>query len=103
MKTQENPKELQWNDILTVEDSLQQAHVFLNGFSNRPCHSDSYMTVVDFAALDAWLKTEPFTLEVLQYCVEYWQTNENMQPPLKIVSASVARHFKLKQFGKWAN
>ena len=40
-------KQFSHGDLMTVEDSLQEASVFLNGISVGACHSDSYMTVVD--------------------------------------------------------
>lgn len=87
----------EWAEIMEVEDSLQGADVFYNGFTGRRnCHSDSYGTCVDFAKLDAWLEAtktgdKAFSPDRLRQCVTYWQTNANMQPPLRIVAAIAAR------------
>ena len=80
--------------IMEVEDSLQMSHVFKNGFTNQPCHADSYRTLVDFVALDKWFKSQSFPPEILSHCLEYWTTNENMQPPLKLVASTVERLLK---------
>ena len=80
-----------FDDILAVEDSLQEGSVFLNGISGKPCHSDSYMTVVDFNKLNEWFAKGLFTKEQLLPCIDYWKTNANMQPPLRLVALTLAR------------
>lgn len=79
---------------MEIEDHLQANHVFKNGFSGQPCHSDSYMTLVDFAALDAAFAKSEFSAENWKYACEYWNTNENMQPPLRLVGLTIARKLK---------
>lgn len=81
--------------FLDIEDFLQNKNVFLNGISNKPCHSDSYMTVVDYNALDDVLQNNPFTLESWEKAIHEWLTNTNMQPPLKLVGLASKRFFKL--------
>ena len=83
--------EFDWSTICKLEDSLQEAHIFLNGIRGTPCHSDSYMTVVDFVALDKWMAEQKFEREALEFCVNYWLTNENMQPPLRLVAMTIQR------------
>ena len=84
-------KEYSWDTIMGVEDALQDAKVFVSGINGRTCHSDSYMTVVDFAALDTWMRARAFDKPTLEYCINYWLTNENMQPPLKLAALSIKR------------
>lgn len=83
--------EFDFDNWMEVEDSLQESHVFLNGIRGTPCHSDSYMTVVSFDALWEWYKTQTFSKELLQSCVNYWSTNPNMQPPLRMVAKFLER------------
>jgi hypothetical protein len=85
---------LTFDQIMEVEDSLQEAGVFYNGIRGKghTCHSDSYMTCVDFEELDKWMARKLFKVKQLEYCVEYWKTNPNMQPPLRIVASTVARN-----------
>jgi hypothetical protein len=85
-------KEYSYSDIMVVEDSLQEAQVFLNAIRGTPCHSDSYMTVVDFVALGKWIKSQVFDRDHLQSCIDYWTTNLNMQPPLRLVGFTLNLH-----------
>ena len=78
-----------------IEDYLQSKNVFLNGITNKPAHSDSYMTIVDYNNLDEVLQDNPYNLSSWKEAIEYWLTNENMQPPLKLVAKAAQRYFKL--------
>lgn len=78
-----------FDDILEVEDSLQNARVFINPRTRQTCHSDSYGTVVDFPPLEKWVKEKTFAPEKLKHCCEYWDRNVNVGPPLRIVGAMV--------------
>ena len=78
---------------MEIEDHLQDSMVFVSGFDGRRAHSDSYMTLVDFPALDRALLTDVFTPEEWLEAAEYWATNENMQPPLRLVSMIAKRRF----------
>lgn len=80
-----------WGLLMRIEDHLQLSKVFRNGFTGNTCHSDSYMTIVDFAALDAAFANSEFSPEEWKYACEYWNTNENMQPPLRLVGATITR------------
>lgn len=89
-----------FDEIMEVEDSLQLAGVFRNGLQpEQTAHSDSYMTIVEYPILNEWLKTQPFTPERLADCVDYWLTNPNMQPPLRLVAKAVQRHLLAAQNG----
>jgi hypothetical protein len=82
----------EWACIMEVEDSLQNADVFFNGFTGRRnCHSDSYGTCVDFATLAQWQAKAEFPAERIAECVRYWLGNENMQPPLRLVALTLER------------
>ncbi len=83
-----------WELLMALEDHLQANHVFKNGFDGRPCHSDSYMTIVDFAALDAAFAKSEFSADDWKVGCEYWLTNENMQPPLRLVGHTIERKLK---------
>jgi len=78
-----------------IEDFLQHNQVFLNGLRNTPCHMDSYMTVVDYKAVDKALKllhdTYAPTKEDWQVLVDAWDTQPNTQIPAKLVATEV-RH-----------
>ncbi len=41
---------------LVLLDLFQDGHCFLNGLRNTPCHCDSYMTVLDYDAVDKTFK-----------------------------------------------
>lgn len=71
------------NDLWEAEDSLQNAGVFVNQRGQK-CHSDSYNTLVNFAALANWQKNHSVSKEVLNY-----MTGINQQPPMRIVAAMI--------------
>lgn len=80
--------------IMEIEDFLQLQGVFVNGLSGRPCHSDSYLTTVKFDALDAAFSAATFTKEEWLEAIEYWTTNPNMQPPLRLVAFTIQTKLK---------
>ena len=85
-----------WDDIMRVEDSLQEAGIFVNGMTGRTCHSDSYMTAVEYPKLDAWFAAwkvnRNFEKGLIEHCIAYWKTNPNMQPPLRLVAMTLERY-----------
>ena len=78
-----------FNEIMTVEDSLQSGNVFVNGISDEPAHMDSYMTVIDFNNLMDWIRTETFPIETIKECIEYWLSNTNCGPIAKILAKTL--------------
>ena len=85
---------MSYEKTMEIEDFLQDSMVFVSGFDpTRRAHSDSYMTIVEFPALDRALATDQFTREEWLAAAEYWTTNENMQPPLKLVGLITKRKF----------
>lgn len=85
-----------FDNILEVEDSLQEAKVFINPRTRQTCHSDSYGTCVDFPPLEKWTKERKFGPELLEYCCGYWNRNVNIGPPLKIAASMIAHWGGLK-------
>lgn len=82
--------------IMELEDALQEAEVFRNGFRpEQTAHSDSYMTIVDYDSLESFFAKEGFSPEQWQIAVNYFLTNPNMQPPLKLVAYMAIRRLKL--------
>ena len=84
-----------WESTMAMEDFLQHNRVFVNGITGQTCHSDSYMTCVDYQALDKALGVleehyKP-TVEDWKAHLRYWLTNQNMQPPLKLVALCLCR------------
>ena len=82
-------KEHDWDSILEVEDSLIMAKVFINPRTRVTANPDAYMTVVDFIPLEKWAKEKHFSNEHLQYCIDYWNNNVNVGPPLKIAATMI--------------
>jgi len=78
-----------------IEDYLQSKDCFLNGITGKPAHSDSYMTVLDYNNLDGVLQDNPYSLDDWKKAIDYWLTNENMQPPLILAAKAAQRYFKL--------
>jgi len=70
-----------------MEDEFQNRNVFLNGISGEPCHSDSYMTIIDIDAYDkAWeeIKSLATKEEWLTMC-DYWICQGYLTPILKLL------------------
>lgn len=81
--------------IMAIEDHLQSHRVFRCGFDiERTAHSDSYATVVDFPSLDAAFAASEFSANNWRFACNYWLTNENMQPPLRLVALTLSRKLK---------
>lgn len=74
------------DDAYGVEDCLSMHEVFFNGMSGKPCHSDSYMTCLKYSNLDKAIKELDVPSDLVTVCLNYWETNPNMQPPLKQVA-----------------
>jgi hypothetical protein len=91
-------------DMGALEDFLQHNKVFINGLSGRTAHMDSYMTVVDFIALEKALAllTETYKLESQDWVkpVTHWLMNPNMQPPALIIGVELDTVHKLGIWGK---
>lgn len=85
---------------LTLEDFLQHNNVFVNGMTNRPCHSDSYMTCVDFVAFDKAVKLLNETVKAVPSdwlpFAKNWAFGVNMQPPLRLIGRILIRYAGLK-------
>ncbi len=90
-------KELLFENTDAMEDFLQHNRIFINPFMGTTCHSDSYGTVVDFAALDKALAVlnehyQPVAKDWMKH-LKYWLGNSNMQPPLRLVALTIARKY----------
>lgn len=90
------PNEHGYSNTWAIEDFLQHNGVFTNGF--RRCHSDSYMTCVDFAALD---KAYNLLFEQYHPTEQDWSgifkdwIGEIHQPPMRLVRLTIMRKLQL--------
>lgn len=80
---------MEYSDIIDVEDSLIKARIFINPNSRETTAPNAYMTVVDFALLEEWVKKREFTAEKLSYCCRYWRENRNIGPSLKVLATMI--------------
>lgn len=69
---------------LSLLDLFNAGHCFLNGFRNTPCHPDSYMTVLDYAAVNKTFNIiqQEYSLskdQWLEFC-DFWENHTNKQP-----------------------
>ncbi len=80
-------------DVWEIEDSLQDAMVFV-GSDGRLAHSDSYNTIVDYKALDAWYTKQTFGADDLGKASDYWKSNTNIGPCLKQVAYFIDRRLR---------
>lgn len=83
-------KKVNLND---VEQYLQDAKVYRNGLTDRVCHMDSYMTVIDFPSLDKALKECPFSKEEMLSCCEEWDYFSYLSPIIKLTAILVRKHY----------
>lgn len=93
--TKSDDKDIIYPHRLILEDFLQHNKVFVNGISGRPCHSDSYMTCVDFNALDQAVKLLNETVNAVPSdwlpFAKTWAFGINMQPPFRLVGRILIR------------
>ena len=83
---------------LVLIDLFQDGHCFLNGIKNTPCHSDSYMTVLDYDAVDKTLKIiqDEYSLpkeKWLDFC-DFWVNHTNRQPITCLLGLHLRRKFQ---------
>lgn len=80
-----------------IEQFLQHNEVFKNGLRGTTCHMDSYMTVVDFKALDTALdvlvNTYDPTKDDWGKVVARWNNGANTQIPAKICAIEITHAF----------
>jgi len=74
-----------------IEDYLQEQGVFLNGLTGEPAHSDSYMTVISFKALEEAFNNSKFKKEVWEHCVEEWIYQGYLTPIKKLLGLTIKR------------
>jgi hypothetical protein len=77
-----------------VTDYLQNRDVFVNGFSGKPAHMYSYLTVIDYDAIDKALKESPFTTEQLKEVSEEYENDHYLTPIAKLTSNIINRFLK---------
>ena len=86
------------NVAYALEDFFQHNSVFTDSSGGKR-HSDSYGTLVDFTNLDKCLALldEHYKPEPNDWlpAIEYWLTNPNMQPPLRLVALTIARRYRV--------
>lgn len=71
-------KEVHTVSITQIEDYLDEREdVFISGIDGRSCNMDSYMTVLNYKALERAFKEAPFTRLDWQAFVFYWDKNPN--------------------------
>lgn len=83
---------------LLLLDLFQDGHCFLNGFQNAPCHPDSYMTILDYAAVDKAFKIiqDEYNLpkeKWLAFC-DFWVDHINKQPITCLLGLHIRRKFE---------
>ena len=77
---------------LDIEEYLGDNNVFLSGINGRPAHSDSYMTILDFSALQKAVgKGNLFTRQEWTEAAEYWIEVGYLTPTLKILGLTTKR------------
>ena len=84
------------DSALLLLDLFQGGHCFLNGIKRTPCHPDSYMTILDYEAVDRTyqiIQTE-FSLakEIWIAFCDYWINHTNVQP----ITYLLGMHLKRK-------
>jgi len=83
---------------LFLLDLFNAGHCFLNGFRNTPCHPDSYMTVLNYDAVDKTFKIiqDEYSLpkeKWLAFC-DFWLNHTNKQPITCLLGLHIRRKFK---------
>jgi hypothetical protein len=76
-----------------VEDYLQNNNCFLNGLTDKPCHMDSYMTVVDYKNIDKALLNPPFTKEEMIKAANEMYYYSYLSPMANLASLIIHRKY----------
>jgi len=74
-----------------IEQFLQDENVFENGLNGRPCHMDSYMTVIDFGKLKTAINKAPFSKDELLAACEEWEASSYLSSIHKLLSIYVKK------------
>ena len=72
-----------------IEDYLQSQNVFTNGLTDKPCHMNSYMTVLSFDKLETIIKSNKFTKENWLYLADQYKDSD--LPMEKLVRLVILR------------
>lgn len=86
------------DNSLLLLDLFQGGHCFLNGIKNTPCHPDSYMTVLDYDAVDKTFKIiqDEYSLpkeKWIGFC-DFWLNHTNRQPITCLLGLHLRRKFQ---------
>lgn len=86
------------DNSLLLLDLFQNGHCFLNGIRNTPCHPDSYMTVLDYDAVDKTFKIiqDEYSLpkeKWIGFC-DFWLNHTNRQPITCLLGLHLRRKFQ---------
>ena len=81
-----------------IEDYLQNKNVFVSGINGRRTHMDSYMTVIDFTALQNAVKENPYTREDWTEATRYWNQMGYLSPTIKLLSLTIKRWLEENSF-----
>lgn len=86
------------DNTLLLLDLFQGGHCFLNGIKRTPCHCDSYMTVLDYDAVDRTFKIiqDEFSLpkeKWIAFC-DFWLNHANRQPITYLLGMHLKRKFE---------
>lgn len=80
---------------LILEDFLRHNKVFVNGITGRPCHSDSYLSCVEFHVFDETIQLLNDTVGAVPSdwlpFAKKWAFGINMQPPFRVVGRLLIR------------
>lgn len=79
-----------------VLDYLDSCKCFLNGLNGRPAHMESYMTVLDFNALEKALKEAPFSDEDLEVTADSLHFRAYLSPINELTALQIDKFLKSK-------
>lgn len=74
-----------------IEEYLQSKIVFISGINGRRTHMDSYMTIIDFTALQNAVKENSYTREDWTEAARYWAAMGYLSPTIKLLSITIKR------------
>ena len=90
---------MEYETFLEIEDSAQEAGVFINPNTGQHAHSDAYGTVIDFEAFEEWWKSVEQNYTVNEWR-EFSQIEKNyvyLSPVIGLFDILINR--KIKEIG----
>jgi len=90
---------MEYGKFLEIEDSAQEAGVFINPNTGQHAHSDAYGTIIDFEAFEEWWRSviQNFTISEWEDFLQIEKNYAYLSPVIGLFCIMIER--KTKEIG----